>query len=116
MSYTLKFDHPQFPYEQDFGIPNLGIVKNGGTLELDEDAERLFIAERGMSVEDAFKDNSMVTLTGSSSISADELVSLLPEVEPDVDSSDLSSNSGDSNTGGSVFDQVDTSPHESGDN
>lgn len=82
MSYTLQFEHPNYPEDYEFGFPNLGVVKNGSTLEIDEDTERQFVASQGKSVEDAFADNSLVSLSGSSTIAADELNSLLPE--PDV--------------------------------
>lgn len=85
MSYQLKFEHPQLAEDTEVGFANLGTVVNGGTLEIDEDAERLFVIERGLSLEDAFKGNSVVTLTGSSSLSSSELQSLLPESEATVE-------------------------------
>jgi flagellar capping protein FliD len=72
MSYTLKFEHPHFPDEQEFGLNDLGVVKNGGSLEVDEDQERQFIASQGKSIEDAFSNNPLVTLSGSSAISSEE--------------------------------------------
>jgi hypothetical protein len=113
MGYTLKFEHPQFPEGQEFGIPNLGLVENGSSIELDEEQERLFVLERGISVEDAFKDNSIVTLSGSSTIPADELSQLLPAPEETSDTGDTSVPSNPVNSPNSVFNTV---SHESGDN
>ncbi len=81
MSYTLKFEHPHFDPDAEFAIANFGVVKNGGSLELDEEAERVFVMERGLSVEDAFKGDTTMQLSGSSSLSPDELKSLLPPPE-----------------------------------
>lgn len=117
MSYTLKFEHPQFPADTEIGIPNLGLVVNGSSIDIDEDAERLFVAERGLSLEDAFKDNGLVTLSGSSSISADELQTLLPAPEETNDVvTDTDSDSGVNSTGGNVLDQIEDQHDESGDN
>src|SRR4051812_31237605 len=97
MGYTLKFEHPHFPDDYEFAINGLGVIKNGSTLEIDEEHERLFIAERGLSLEDAFSSREgIATLTGNSTISADELQSLLPpppaeEENANVDNSNSSS-------------------------
>jgi flagellar capping protein FliD len=82
MGYSLKFEHPHFPDEHVFGLNDLGIVKNGGTLEVDEDQERQFVASQGKSIEDAFKSNPLVTLSGSSEISAEEMKQLVPQPAP----------------------------------
>lgn len=79
MGYTLKFKHPHFDEEKEFAVTDLGLVKNGGSIEIDEDMERLFVANNEISIEDAFKNNSMITLSGSSTLSGDELKQLLPE-------------------------------------
>lgn len=89
MGYSLKFEHPHFDEEKEFAVTDLGLVKNGGSIEVDEDMERLFVANNEMSIEDAFKSNDMITLSGSSTLSGDELKTLLPEpkledVVPDV--------------------------------
>jgi hypothetical protein len=85
VAYTVKFEHPHFPTGEDapeFGVTGLGRVVNGGSLEVDEDMERNFVTTSGKSVEDAFKNDSLVTLSGSSELSADDLKSLLPAPEP----------------------------------
>ena len=82
MAYSLKFEHPQFPDGTEFSVNGLtGLLVNGETLEIDEDAERMFIAQRGMSLEDAFPSKEgPATLSGGSSLSAEDLKSLLPPV------------------------------------
>jgi hypothetical protein len=72
VSYTLKFEHPHFPEGKEFAINDLGIVPNGGSLDIDEDMERQFVALRGI---------SGATLSCSSSLSAEEVKSLIPLVE-----------------------------------
>lgn len=83
MAYTLKIEHPDFPTGDDateFGVNGLGRIKNGESLEIDEDMERSFVASRGKTVEDAFKDTPGFELSGSSTINKDELEQLLPPV------------------------------------
>lgn len=120
MSITLTFEHPQFPPDYEFGFNDLGIVKNGGTLELDEEQERLFIARKGMTVEDAFKDDGIVKLSGSSTLTAEEIQLLLPPQEVEVvdqsNESDVDNHS--SGTGDNVVPQppaVETPQTEEGD-
>ena len=94
MSYSLKFEHPQFPEGKEFAINFLGMVKNGETLEIDEENERTFVANYGKSVEDAFSSNPLVTLTGSSTLGADEMKQLLPAP---TESNSNSNNNADEN-------------------
>lgn len=82
MTLSLKFEHPHFPEGQEFAVNFLGSVKNGETLELDEDAERMFVAVRGITVEDAFKDDALVSVSGSSALSQDETSQLIEAVNP----------------------------------
>ncbi len=86
MSYTLKLEHPHFPADQEFSLNGLGLVTNGGSLEVDEDQEREFVAMNGRSMEDAFGNTSGITLSGGSSLSAEELKSLLPETPSESES------------------------------
>lgn len=65
MTITLKMDHPDFPDETEFGVSTLGRVKNHGTLELDDDVVAALEVEQGMTLADMFKDNPLVTVSGS---------------------------------------------------
>jgi len=65
---TVSVSHPAFPDEQEFGIDHLGVVPNNGSLEVPEENERSFITVNGMTVEDAFKGNGVVSVSGSSSV------------------------------------------------
>jgi hypothetical protein len=82
MALTIKFEHPHFPEDTEFSFNDLGVVKNGGTLTVDEDAERAFIATRGMTVEDAFKTNTGASVGGVSSLSTDEKNQLVAQANP----------------------------------
>lgn len=83
MSYTLKYNHPHFPEGTIFNVAGLDRVPNGGTLEIDEEMERFFLAEHGKTLEDAFKNDHAVTLSGSSSLDPSyiEKMTATPEVE-----------------------------------
>lgn len=78
MSHVLHFSHPQFPEGTLFSITGLGEVENGGSIELDEDAERFFVSTVGMSVEDAFSNNSTVELAGDTTLNDEDLEQLVP--------------------------------------
>lgn len=90
MSYTLKFSHPHFPEGMEFNVNNLGRVPNGGSLEIDEDMERGFMMINGVPLEDTFKDDVMVELTGTSELDQSERDAILeffnpPQVEVPVE-------------------------------
>lgn len=82
MSYTLKYEHPHFPEGTVFNVGGLDRVPNGSTLEIDDDMERNFIAARGMTIEDGFKNDPSVELSGSSALDSDELKALLEAYAP----------------------------------
>lgn len=79
MSYTLSAEHPDFPDDTEFGVLTLGRVKNHGTLEVDEETERLFVTENGMTLAEAFKNNAVFTLSGNSYLTDKEVAELIPE-------------------------------------
>ena len=72
MGYTIKFEHPQFPDGYEFGINDLGMVKNNETLEITEDMESQFVNSRGMPLKDALEHIFGVTLEGSSALPDDK--------------------------------------------
>lgn len=86
MSYTLKYDHPHFPEGMEFNVGNLGRVENKGSMEIDEEMERLFLMSNGITLEDAFKGNAVASISGSSALDKSEVDYILstftpPEVE-----------------------------------
>lgn len=64
MPITLQFDHPHFPDDKEFGFDGIGRIKNHGTLEVDDDRAAAFKASHGISIEAAFKHNTMFTING----------------------------------------------------
>ncbi len=85
MPYTVKFEHPHFPEDYEFAVSGLGLIPNGCTLEVDADMEHLFVASRGMTIEDAFKDSPEVTLSGSTALSSDVIAQLVPPPVQEVE-------------------------------
>ncbi len=77
MAHELKFEHPHFPEGTIFAISGLPEVANGQSIGIDEDAERFFVGNTGLTVEDAFADDPTVTVTGSSELSADDIKQLV---------------------------------------
>lgn len=76
MPHELKFNHPHFPEGTVFSIAGLGEIENGGTLGLDEDAERFFVSTVGDSVENAFANSATVEVSGSSELKKNEVEEL----------------------------------------
>ena len=87
MGYTVKVNHPHFPEGTVFNVGGLDRVPNGDSLEVDDEMERLFIMQQGQTLEDAFADDHMVEVSGSSALDNDERNSLLeaygPQPEPE---------------------------------
>jgi len=79
VAISLKFEHPHFPEGHPFAINYLGQVLNGESVEVNEENERAFIASHGVTVEDAFKNDALVSVSGSSSLSNDESNQLLEQ-------------------------------------
>ena len=77
MAHELKFNHPHFPEGTIFAISGLPEVANGQSIGIDEDAERFFVGNTGLSIEDAFADDPTVSVTGSSELSADDTKQLI---------------------------------------
>lgn len=82
MAYTLRYKHPHFPDGVVFNVGGLDRVPNGSTLEIDDDMERNFIAARGRTIEDGFKDDPSVELSGSSNLDRAETEALLEAYAP----------------------------------
>jgi hypothetical protein len=77
MGYTLRLDHPHFPEGTIFAVSGLPEMENGKSIGIDEDGERFFVANVGLSVEDAFANDPTVSVSGSSDLSADEVKQLI---------------------------------------
>jgi hypothetical protein len=72
---TVSVNNPSFPEGTEFAIDHLGVVPNGGSLEVPEENEAMFVSARGMSVEDAFKDNEVIEVSGSATAEVPQGVS-----------------------------------------
>jgi hypothetical protein len=66
MALKVTIKHPSQGPNEEFEVPGVGMVKNGGTLSLTEEDEQSFFARTGMKVKDYYKDNEMVEVGGSS--------------------------------------------------
>lgn len=86
MGYTIKVNHPHFPEGMVFNVGGLDRVPNGGSLEVDDEMERLYIMTNGQTIEDGFKNDAIVELSGSSALDQSELDALIeaygPQPEP----------------------------------
>jgi hypothetical protein len=91
MGYTVEVNHPHFPADYEMNVGGLGLIPNGSSTEVDEDAERLFILQHGVTVEEGFVNDAIVNSTGSSTLDTTEIDDLVaasglapePEVAPE---------------------------------
>jgi hypothetical protein len=65
MSLKVSVDLEGYPKGKPLGFNGLGVIENGGSIELTEANESAFFADRGMIVADAFKDQEGVSVSGS---------------------------------------------------
>lgn len=70
MALKVQIKHPTQGPDTEFAIPGAGMVKNGDTVTLDEEQEAMAVSVVGMPLEEYFKDDEMVTVTGSSEVKA----------------------------------------------
>jgi len=66
---TVSLDNPAFPDGDLLGIPYLGAVPNGGSLEVDDEQEAVFEQAYGMSVKDYLKNDPNFSVAGAKSSS-----------------------------------------------
>ena len=70
MALKVQIKHPTQGPDVEFAIPGAGMVKNGDTVTLDEEQEAMAVSIVGMSLKDYFKDDEMVTVSGTSEVKA----------------------------------------------
>ena len=74
MALKVQVKHPTQGPDVEFAIRGAGMVKNGDSVTLDADQELLAFSMVGMPLKDYYKDDEMVTVTGTSEVK-------LPKVE-----------------------------------
>lgn len=84
MGYSVKFEHPDFPEDTEFEISGVGLVKNGGSVEMDAAQEQRFLAVNRKTPEDYFEGNESITLSGTSELGDDVRKSMLEAEVSDV--------------------------------
>lgn len=77
MAIEVSINHPAFPKDTPFGIADLGIIPNGGSLSIDEDMERSFVASRQMPLKEAFENSDTLKVKGSSTLKGKEASELI---------------------------------------
>lgn len=65
MSLKLAVDLSAYPKDMQLGINGLGVVKNGGTVDLTKAQEEQFYNERGEIIGVALKEQEGMTVTGT---------------------------------------------------
>lgn len=68
MPLTVKYEHPDFPTDQEFDIAGIGVVTNGEEKELTNEEEIAFITSRRLTVRDGFEDDERMTISGTTSV------------------------------------------------
>jgi hypothetical protein len=82
MGYKVEFKHPYYEKGVEFEIAGLGLIANGGSINVDADQERSFIATQGKTLKDALQGNGMLSLSGTSELKKEEVEALLPPPPP----------------------------------
>jgi|tagenome__1003787_1003787.scaffolds.fasta_scaffold18092930_1 hypothetical protein len=82
MAYKITFSHPGYDKDYPLDIRGLGLVKNGSSVTLDEDAESNFVQLTGMTVKDKLGNDEHFTVEGNTTLKKPEVDKLLsvPEV------------------------------------
>lgn len=84
MALKVQMKHPSQGPDAEFAIPGLGMVKNGDTVTMTAEQEEMAFAMTGMHIKDYFKDNEMVTVSGTSEAKLPSNVVPEPNVNPDT--------------------------------
>lgn len=70
MALTVKMDNPAYPKGEELDVTGIGLVENGSSVKLDEEAEQRFFAANGMTVREALKDSEIFEVSGTAEYSA----------------------------------------------
>lgn len=84
MALKVQVKHPTQGPDEEFAIPGVGMVKNGSTVTLNAEQEEMAYAMTGMHIKDYFKDNEMVTVSGTAEAKLPANVVPEPNVNPDT--------------------------------
>lgn len=84
MALKVQMKHPTQGPDVEFAIPGVGMVKNGETVTLTEEQERMAFAITGMHIKDYFKDDEMVTVSGTTEAKLPPNTVPEPNVNPDT--------------------------------
>lgn len=68
MSLTLKLNHPHLEEGAELGVAGAFEVKNGESVELTKEQEAEYISMHGMTIEDAFSNQSVWEVSGTPEI------------------------------------------------
>jgi len=77
MALTIEIKHPDFEDDVDFDVAGI-LVKNGGSVELTEDQERLLVSRRQKPAKDVLEAASFVKVKGTSLLSKKDIDEILP--------------------------------------
>ena len=83
MALKVTIKHPSAG-ETEFEIPGVGMVRNHGSLTLDEADEARFFSRTGMKVKDYYKDTEDVDVSGTSEAKLPANQVPAPNVSPDA--------------------------------
>jgi len=72
--FKLEVNYPEFPKGYEFDIAGVCVL-NGGSTELDADAETALVSKHGKGVKEAIGNNAHVKVSGSSALGKKEEVS-----------------------------------------
>lgn len=68
MSLKVTYNSPAFGKGEEVAVNGLGVLVNGKSVDLDEAAERAFLAENGKTVKEALKDDPHFKVEGTAEL------------------------------------------------
>jgi hypothetical protein len=84
MALKVSIKHPGFGPDSEFEVPGVGMVKNGGSITLNEEDEGRFFSRTGMKVKDYYKDTEDVDVSGTSDAKLPANQVPAPNASPDA--------------------------------
>lgn len=65
LALTVSYEHPDFPEGMEFEIVGLGLIPNGGSVELTDEQEERYLNYHGMTVKESLENDPYIKVKGS---------------------------------------------------
>jgi hypothetical protein len=76
MGLKVSYKNKSFPKDMEFSVGGVAVVKNGGSVSLSDEQERLFVAQNGSAVKDFYKGSEDWNVEGTAAVRGKEVEEL----------------------------------------